>query len=193
MSSTDSLFAEFHGRLRAFLLGRVSSSADVDDIVQSVFIRIHRSLQGGEIPREPLAWVFQIARTTLIDHYRKQASEKRRQALFVDYSALPIRPTPQEVTLQAFDDESRRALSECVRPFIESLPEKQREALIWTALEGASQKDAAARAGISISGMKSRVQRGRKQLAARLLKCCDVDLDRRGKPIGHTPKTCSGC
>jgi RNA polymerase sigma-70 factor (ECF subfamily) len=49
-----------------------------------------------------------------------------------------------------------------------------------TAFEGVPQVDAARRLGISTSGMKSRVQRGRRLLREALLACCEVSLDRRG-------------
>jgi RNA polymerase sigma-70 factor (ECF subfamily) len=62
-------------------------------------------------------------------------------------------------------------------------------------LEGATQQDAAERSGISLSGMKSRVQRGRQRLRAMLEDCCRIDLDRRGHIsayAAHRPDAC-GC
>jgi RNA polymerase sigma-70 factor (ECF subfamily) len=47
-------------------------------------------------------------------------------------------------------------------------------------LDGLTQQAAAKRMGISLSGMKSRVQRGRTQLKQRLDECCVIELDRRG-------------
>src|SRR6266508_1737090 len=55
-----------------------------------------------------------------------------------------------------------------------------RGALVMTEFEGFSQVDAAHALGLSVSGMKSRVQRGREKLKAMLLDCCEVELDRRG-------------
>jgi hypothetical protein len=46
-------------------------------------------------------------------------------------------------------------------------------------LEGVTQAEAARRAGVSVSGMKSRVQRARQQLRTIVEECCRVDLDRR--------------
>lgn len=45
---------------------------------------------------------------------------------------------------------------------------------------GLTQTEAAGRAGISLSGMKSRVQRGRAQLRGIVDACCRFDLDSRG-------------
>jgi RNA polymerase sigma-70 factor (ECF subfamily) len=48
-----------------------------------------------------------------------------------------------------------------------------------------SQKDAAEMLGISVSGMKSRVQRGRQQIREMLLACCEIALDPRGHVVSY--------
>ena len=60
----------------------------------------------------------------------------------------------------------------------------------------ATQPDAAARANLSLSGMKSRVQRARSQLRDALLQCCAIELDQRKQPIDMTcrrPDHCRDC
>jgi RNA polymerase sigma-70 factor (ECF subfamily) len=60
------------------------------------------------------------------------------------------------------------------------LPEPYRTAIELTSLRGLTQTDAAKHAGISISGMKSRVQRGREQLRQMLVRCCEIEVEVRG-------------
>ena len=74
----------------------------------------------------------------------------------------------------------REELSRCLAPLARRLPASYRDALVVTEFEGVSQVDAAHALGLSVSGMKSRVQRGREKLKAMLLDCCEVELDRRG-------------
>ena len=57
-----------------------------------------------------------------------------------------------------------------------------------TELEGLTQADAAARLGLSTSGMKSRVQRARGQLRELLVGCCEIELDRRNRVTGYEPR-----
>jgi RNA polymerase sigma-70 factor (ECF subfamily) len=71
----------------------------------------------------------------------------------------------------------------CVRPLVAALPSDYRRALELTDLDGRSQVEAARIEGISVSGMKSRVQRGRRQFAALVAQCCDVTTDVRGELI----------
>jgi RNA polymerase sigma-70 factor (ECF subfamily) len=68
---------------------------------------------------------------------------------------------------------------------VEALPEPYREAVQLTELDGLTQADAAARLGLSVSGMKSRVQRGRERLKKMILDCCHVELDARGGVIDY--------
>jgi RNA polymerase sigma-70 factor (ECF subfamily) len=75
---------------------------------------------------------------------------------------------------------------------IDTLPPPDREALTLTELEGLSQREAAERLGMSYSGLKSRVQRGRAKLRAVLDRCCEVELDPRGAVITFRPRG-NGC
>ena len=78
---------------------------------------------------------------------------------------------------------SRRCLEHCPRGAVQ-----YRDALVSVDLDGLTHKQAAARTGISVSGMKSRVQRGRRQLGALLGACCTVDLSREGAIEGFEPR-----
>ncbi len=75
---------------------------------------------------------------------------------------------------------------------INCLPEKYRQALILTELQGLPQQALAERLGISLSGAKSRVQRGREKLRQALLDCCHFEFDRRGGIISYQAR-CPDC
>jgi RNA polymerase sigma-70 factor (ECF subfamily) len=77
-----------------------------------------------------------------------------------------------------------------LRETAEELEEPYREALILTEYEGLTQAEYAARAGLSLSGAKSRVQRAREKLKQLLLDCCHFELDRRGGIIDFYPRCC---
>ena len=76
----------------------------------------------------------------------------------------------------------------CLRPLLGELEPEYRRALELTDLGGMSQADAAELEHVSVSGMKSRVQRGRRQLAVVLQQCCVPTLDGRGRPIDFRPR-----
>jgi RNA polymerase sigma-70 factor (ECF subfamily) len=81
----------------------------------------------------------------------------------------------------------RRELAACMAPLIAELPAPYREAIILTEFRGMTQAAAADRLGLSVSGMKSRVQRARGMLRNGLTDCCRVEQDRRGTITGYRP------
>ncbi len=90
------------------------------------------------------------------------------------------------------DLQSDEELARCIRPLLQRLPEPYRNAVARTDLDGASQQQAAVEAGISLSGMKSRIQRGRAKLKEALLDCCSVELDPRHSVRDFTPNDSRG-
>ena len=76
---------------------------------------------------------------------------------------------------------------------IRQLPPAYRDAIAMTDLEGLTHAAAARRAGVSVSGMKSRVQRARQRLRAILDGCCRVELDRRGALMSYTARRPEAC
>jgi RNA polymerase sigma-70 factor (ECF subfamily) len=185
--SAEAVWSEFSGRLRAFIARRVRHPEDADDLLQEVFLRIHRSSGTlADADRLP-AWLFQITRNVLIDHYRSTAARHRHTGGQREgpeeeppadaagaISGAADAPSPGD---DARDEEE---LATCLVPMLERLPEPYREAVRLTGLDGVPQVVAAERLGLSASGMKSRVQRGRRLLRDLVLRCCEVDFDRRG-------------
>lgn len=170
--SIDHIWDEFTAQLRRFIAGRVRGEADVDDILQEVFIKIHRGLERLEDPAKLHAWVYQIARNAIIDHYRQ--GEQNVEAP----SELPDR-----IAEEGDSEGAEAEVATWLRPMAEDLPEKYREALLLTDIEGLTQKELAERLDISLSGAKSRVQRAREKLKDLLLECCHLEIDRRGRVV----------
>ena len=58
-------------------------------------------------------------------------------------------------------------------------------------IEGLSMKEVAEELNISVSGAKSRVQRGRKMIKEIILKCCEVNTDKYGNIVDYEPHNCN--
>jgi RNA polymerase sigma-70 factor (ECF subfamily) len=89
----------------------------------------------------------------------------------------------------------RDKISSWIRPIIENLPDKYREALLLSEIGGLSQKETAKKIGLSIPGTKSRIQRGRGLVKKMLMQCCHFEFDRRGRVLNYSEKrdTCTHC
>ena len=164
----------FHEQLKAFVLRRARSHFDADDILQTVYVKMHSSLQNLRDEKKLRAWIFQITRNTLIDYYRKE-----KQLLEL----------PEEIPFdQEIDQNLNHEISQCINGFINQLPEKYRQAIQLTQFSGYSQKQLSEQLGISFSGAKSRVQRGRQKLKEMITECCRLEMDRFGNVLDYQPK-----
>jgi RNA polymerase sigma-70 factor (ECF subfamily) len=182
-SDIKTVWQEFHQRLRGFLLQRVKNPADADDILQEVFIRIHQHLTTVRDSDRLQSWIFQITRNAIIDYYRKV----NRQPEFTSEAAL------ETLAMDEKPEVFNQQMAGCLRPLLEHLPAPYREAVQLADLEGITQSAIAQKLGISLSGMKSRVQRGRQKLKDLLQTCCQIEMDAMGNAIKYEMKDLSMC
>ncbi len=179
---TEALWSELRTRLLSFLRRRVAAPEDAEDLLQDVFTRIHENASTlGEV-ESVTGWVYRTAGNAVTDYYR------RRGALGRATEALAAQPF-----VASEPEDAEEELAQCLRPLIATLPSTYREALELTELEGKTQSEGAESLGLSVSGMKSRVQRGRTKLKEVLLDCCHVEIDRRGGVVGYEPRDRDRC
>jgi RNA polymerase sigma-70 factor, ECF subfamily len=170
---------ELEARLRPYVARRVPP-ADVDDVVQDTFVRMYRGLSSLDAEERFGPWAYRVAASAIGDHQRKRS---RHPVVADPEGAAQGGP----VALEA-DDGLEADLAECVALFVARLPSPYREAVTLTELQGLTQKDAADMVGVSLSGMKSRVQRGRERIRRMFEECCEIAVDCRGHVTGCTPK-----
>lgn len=181
LNQTESIWNEFSENLHTFILRRVRDEEAASDILQDTLIKIHSNLASLRQSDKLRAWIYQITRTVITDYYRRQR---------------PTQEMPEDVVaLETKENEPLLDLANCVQPFIDRMPEPYREALILAELQGLTQREVGERQGISLSGAKSRVQRGRVKLKEMLLNCCDLHFDHRGSVTDYAPREddCQAC
>lgn len=168
-------WSDLEARLRPYVARRVPSAADVDDILQNVFVRMHQSLSTLNDEERFGGWVYRIAERVIIDATRRRAREP-----WTAVAEVPDRPH-----VESLDDAEKlqAALGECVALFVARLPSPYREAITLTELQGLTQSEAADMLGLTLSGMKSRVQRGREKIRAMFDECCRISVDCRGRVV----------
>ena len=178
--NTQVLWEEMRIPLQRFIARRVQNEYDAEDLLQNIFCKIHDRIDDLRDETKVHAWVYQIARNSIIDYYRAQKTSPELNDVADD-------------TLSAMDAEPDLSLEVvgCIKTIIDNMPEKYRGAIVMTEFEEISQKALAERLGLSLSGAKSRVQRGRAKLRELLLGCCHVDFDRRGNIVDYRRKRAS--
>jgi RNA polymerase sigma-70 factor (ECF subfamily) len=181
----DASWLETFERLRSFIAVRVRDDEVAADIAQDVLVR---SIAAGALERVDnlTAWLYRSARNAVIDHYRTRHIQ--------DPLGHDAELWPEPALVENQPNEAIRDLAGCLQPLVAQLPQIYGDALDRVDLAGQTHHAAAAEVGISTSGMKSRVQRGRRQLKELLTDCCSVEVDRLGSVVSYHPNsgTC-GC
>ena len=177
-----SLWRDYHDKLLGFILGRVETREVAEDILQDVFIKIQKGLDRLQDNQRIEGWIYQIVRNAIVDYYRSRK-------LFEELPQSLAAPEPEQEVQARFE------LSTCLQPMIDSLPTLYRDALQMSEINGLGQKQVAEALGLSLSGAKSRVQRGRTMILKLLTDCCRFDRDYRGTIVGYEPRTpdCTNC
>ncbi len=150
--------------LRADLLRwfRRRSPEHAEDLVQDTLLRIHEGVGGLQSPDRLDAWVGRVRRSVWVDHLRRRR---------------PMDELP-EITVEPDNAlEATETVAAWLPAFVEALPEPYREAVRRVDLGGLSQAQLAEQLGISPSGARARVQRGRAMLRGELEACCAVRWD----------------
>ena len=159
-------------RLFNFIRSQTNDHELAADILQEVSIKLHKALAAGPQIQNHSSWLFQVARNTISDHYRKK--------------------TTAEWWTSAFEVENSSAQS-CVcdlSGFIikNYLPEKYNDILYLSDIEQVPQKEIASRMGLSVTATKSRIQRGRAKLKQLILQCVDIEWNSRNEPTDFRVK-----
>lgn len=177
------LWKELSSNLKTFILKKVGNEHDAEDILQDIFLKIFTNLDQLKDNNRIYAWIYQITRNTINDYYRM----RRIRAEISDL--------PEEGVTSNDEDEIINELVLCLKNMIESLPDKYKQAIILTEFGGLTQKELAQKLGMSISGAKSRVQRGRNMLKEKFFECCKFQFDGYGNIIEyqHKENSCKYC
>jgi RNA polymerase sigma-70 factor (ECF subfamily) len=177
----DEDWDRLRSQVRRMLGSRLASGADAEDVVQEVLLRV---LRNGSSLRDGArfdAWLSTMVRNALADQLR--ARQRHPVVAGAD-------DTVESATIPADDSDptARNLVASALRPFAERLPALYRDAIILSELEGIPHAEIARRLAISVSGVKSRVQRGREQLRKMLTNCCEIALDARQRIVECVPR-----
>jgi RNA polymerase sigma-70 factor (ECF subfamily) len=160
--------------LRRFLRHRTRDDATADDLLQEVFLRALRQSNGLCGIENPRAWLFHVARNLLIDRLRLT---KEQVELPPDLAAEVDDPAPPV-----------DGLTQCLPRVLSELSPQDREAITLCDIEGMTQQDYARHIGLSLPAAKSRVQRARARLKARMNEACQVSYDEDGQVAAFVPR-----
>jgi RNA polymerase sigma-70 factor, ECF subfamily len=143
-------------------VGRVD---EAEDLTQDIFVKVFQSLDRyRESDGAFSTWVGTVARNHAIDQYRRRREERARR--IEDPAVLDTVADGQESALRTLEREDVKRL---VHRGLRALPPDLREPLVLCDLQGLSYDEVAAALQIPLGTVKSRINRGRVELARRLM------------------------
>src|SRR5690349_24476272 len=142
----------------------VGKHDEAEDLAQDIFLKIFKSLDTFDRRANFQTWMISISRNLCIDHYR--SVRKERQTIARDVDSNDLQPaTPERGPYAQAEHQDLRAQ---LRTALEALPLTLRTAVVLRDLQELSYQEIADRLGLPEGTVKSRINRGRIELAHQL-------------------------
>lgn len=163
-------------KVRSWLKQRRQSPEDIDDLIQEAYAKL-ASLQSYDHIERPDSFFFQVVRNLLVDQIRRSRVVRIETATDLDLpSVCNDAPTPEGIT------SARRELAR-VGELIDALPDRCRKVFTLLKVQGLSQKEVAARLGVTEAVVENEGVKGIRRILATMRQETG-DPEYRGK-VGH--------
>ncbi|MEI8031329.1 MAG: sigma-70 family RNA polymerase sigma factor [Comamonadaceae bacterium] len=159
--------------LRVWLRHRMNSPAEADDLLQDLFLKALRQGERFCSIQNAQAWLFEVARNTLADHLRV---------------ARKTVGLPDDLVAPTDEIDTVDTLTACLPRVLSELSFDDREVIALCDLQGMAQADYARQKDLTLSAVKSRIQRARQRLRDRMTTACQVQIDVTGRVSDFVPR-----
>jgi RNA polymerase sigma-70 factor (ECF subfamily) len=159
----------------------VGKHDEAEDLAQDIFLKIFKALATFDRRANFQTWIISISRNLCIDHYRSVRKERQTIAREVDAGDLQ----PVSTDRGPYAAAEHQDLRVLLRQALQMLPATLRTAVVLRDLQEQSYQEIAERLGLPEGTVKSRINRGRLELARQLKRLQDKQpaaRKRRGAP-----------
>ncbi len=166
----EEIVRQYNRRIYSVCYRFTGSADNAEDLAQEVFIKIYRTL-GSYAPEKGAfaTWVMTMTRNLLVDHFRKSKQDRATDSLDAglteEEDSLSLGDKIQDQSPSADDRIQRRETQEMVQKAIQKLSPELREAVILRDLQDMDYKEIAIALKVPEGTVKSRINRGRMELA----------------------------
>ncbi len=161
-----SLYDRYSGILKSLIMGVIHNDAEADDLLQEIYMEIwnqaaHYSAQKGK----PLGWIVTLTRRRSIDRLRKKQAYARAEERLQNETEQQPEAWVHNSTEDDIEISDTRRL---ILGILKNLPPAQREAIDLAFYHGMSQREIAAKTGIPLGTIKTRLELGLKKISEAL-------------------------
>ena len=160
------LYDRYSGILKSLIMGVIHNDAEADDLLQEIYMEIwnqaaHYSAQKGK----PLGWIVTLTRRRSIDRLRKKQAYARAEERLQNETEQQPDAWVHNSTEDDIEMSDTRRL---IMAILKNLPPAQREAIDLAFYHGMSQREIAAKTGIPLGTIKTRLELGLKKISEAL-------------------------
>jgi RNA polymerase sigma-70 factor (ECF subfamily) len=190
----ENVYDEFHSRIGRYL-ERMVGKGEAEDLAQEVFIKVNKGLERFEGKSSLSTWIYRLATNAALDKLHSRPFRENKQKISLsdmgDESEAEEKDIcVQEKELSAEREAIRTEMNECIREFVDKLPENYRAFIILSELKDLKNQEIAEILGISLDAVKIRLHRARERLKEEFEAGCtfyrnednELACDRKMKP-----------
>ncbi len=141
--TVERIYRDYLVPIYRFIHSRIGNQEDAEDLTSQVFLKAVRHLDGGRDEPAIRSWLFQLARTTIADHWRQ----------YYKGPTVPLQLLAAERAQAELADADGNT-GETLRKVLEELPEHYRRVLSLRFLDGLSVRETAAEMGLTEGNVK---------------------------------------
>ena len=160
----------------------VGKHDEAEDLTQEIFLKIFKSLDTFDRRANFQTWLISVSRNLCIDHYRSVRKERETIDRDVDANALAP-PSRDAGPMAVLEQRDRVAL---LRQALAALPDTLRTAVVMRDIRELSYQEIADRLRLPEGTVKSRINRGRTELARQVRKLRGDDYSPSGASMKRT-------
>ena len=166
----EEIVQRYHRRIYNICYRFAGSPDDAQDLTQEVFIKMYRTLNSYDLGRGAfMTWVTTVTRNLLVDHFRKSKQDRMTDSLDTVTSehedAMPLSEQIPDKAAPPDRGVQSREMREAVHRALQKLSPELREAVILRDLQDMDYREIAGVLRVPEGTVKSRINRGRAELA----------------------------
>src|SRR6267378_4291209 len=181
-SAWDAIVRQYRRKVFNVAYKFVGRHEEAEDLTQDIFLKIFKSLGTFDRRANFQTWLISVSRNLCIDHYRSVRQERQTIDRQVDPNELsPVSHEPGPIA--AIEQQDRVAL---LREALAALPESLRTAVLMRDIQELTYQEIADRLRLPEGTVKSRINRGRTELARQIRKLRGADFGQSSTEFKRT-------
>ena len=153
-------------------LSRLIGESEAEDLTQETFVKVHRSLESFRDDSQLSTWIYRIATNTALDKMRQPSFQRVEQVSISDEIVEAKISEGQKPPIEK--GIIRDEMNDCIRGYIEKLPDDYRAALVLSEYEGIKNSEIVEILGVTLGTVKIRLHRAKAKLKEELEANCEL-------------------